>query len=200
VLHRLLQTFLTGQLRSRKQRQSVPSTQALLEISKRCGYTERRAEDAERELKQLKILRLLDRRLGEEEGGTVTGVANIGVYVQLDKYLIDGLLRFSDMQDDWWEVDARAGRAIGQRSGQRIGIGDRVRVRLASIDLAARELDLVLVQTQEKKAKQPRHRETPPPVAAPPAAKKKPDQPVAQKRAYRTGFRGASRRGRGRRR
>jgi ribonuclease R len=196
VLHRLLEVYLAGQLKSRKQRQSVPSTQTLQEISKRCGYTERRAEDAERELKQLKILRLLENRLGEEEGGTVTGVANIGVYVQLDKYLIDGLLRFSDMEDDWWEVDTRSGRAIGQRSGHRIGIGDRVRVRLASIDLAARELDLALVQAQERKVR-PR-REAPPPVEHAPLAKKPVDRPAGGKRPYRAGFRRSSRRSRGR--
>lgn len=196
VLHRLLQAYLTGQLRSRKQRQSVPSTQTLQEISKRCGYTERRAEDAERELKQLKILRLLESRLGDEVVGTVTGVANIGVYVQLNQYLIDGLLRFSDMQDDWWEVDARSGRAVGQRSGQRIGVGDRVRVRLAAIDLAARELDLALVQAQARK--EPRRREASPPQGIAPSKARNASASRGRKRPYRTGFRRSSRRGRGR--
>ncbi|MEP0842494.1 MAG: S1 RNA-binding domain-containing protein, partial [Phycisphaerae bacterium] len=146
---------LTGELRSRRQRQAAPSMEKLTEIGKRCSYTERRAEDAERELRQLKVLRLLESRLGDEEPGTVTGVANIGVYVQLDKYLTDGLIRFSDMQDDWWEVDARAGRAIGTRSGQRIVIGDRVKVRIAAVDLAARELDLALIETAGRPQRQP---------------------------------------------
>lgn len=192
VIHRLLQQYLAGQLRSRKQRGSAPSMQTLAEIGKRCSYTERRAEDAERELRQLKILRLLDQHLGDEEAGTVTGVANIGVYVQLDKYLIDGLLRFSDMEDDWWNVDVRTGRAVGQRSGKRIGIGDRVRVRIAGVDLAARELDLALVQTQE-----PRKRRG---TDAPPASGKPVDEPLSRRRRFRTApSRGpTSGRGRGR--
>ncbi|GMU22382.1 MAG: ribonuclease R [Phycisphaerae bacterium] len=149
VVHRLLQTYLEGRLRTRRDRESVPSQETLTEIGKHCSYNERRAEDAERELKQVKILTLLESRLGEIEDGVVTGVANVGVYVQLRRYLIDGLIRFADLQDDWWEIDVRAGCAIGQRSGRRIGIGDLLRVQIAAVDIASRELDLVLQEVQQ---------------------------------------------------
>lgn len=199
VIHRLLDMVLSGQLRSRKQRQGAPSTETLTEIAKRCSYTERRAEDAERELRQLKILRLLDKRLGEEEPGTVTGVTNIGVYVQLDKYLTDGLIRFSDMQDDWWNIDVRSGRAIGQRSGQRIGIGDKVQVRIAAVDLAARELDLALVATTELRPR-PRHANSHlPEPAGQPAGRAKRNSRTGPARTGRTRPREARKR-RGRRR
>jgi ribonuclease R len=178
VLHRLLEQYLAGRSRTKKQRSSAPSMQTLTEIGKRCSYTERRAEAAERELHQWKILRLLEKRLGDEEEGTVTGVAHIGVYVQLDKYLIDGLLRFSDMEDDWWDIDVRTGRAVGQRSGKRIGMGDRVRVQIASVDLAGRELDLALVETQERKKG--------PGPEAPPARRKPVDEPLSRKRRFRS--------------
>jgi len=190
VTHRLLQQYLTGQLRTRKQRASVPSMQTLTEIGKRCSYTERRAEAAERELHQLKILRLLEKRLGDEEDGTITGATNIGVYVQLNKYLIDGLLRFSDMEDDWWHIDARTGQAVGQRSGIRIGIGDRVRVRLASVDLASRELDLALVEVYELKTRRG--------AASPPASKKPVDEPLSRKRRFRNAPSRSRNTGRGR--
>lgn len=150
VLHRLLEAYLAGRLRSRRDRQAAPSMQTLTEIAKRCSFTERRAEDAERELRQIKILRLLEKKLGEEEDGVVTGVANIGVYVQLNRYLVDGLIRFSDLEDDWWDIDTRLGCAIGQRSGQRIAIGDRVRVQLVAVNLAARELMLALVSSSRR--------------------------------------------------
>jgi ribonuclease R len=91
-------------------------------------------------------LRLLEQHVGDEFEGIVTGVTNFGVFVQLPRYLVEGLLRFSDLPDDWWEVDSAAGCVIGQRTRRRLKIGDRLRVTIAAIDLADRELDLALAE------------------------------------------------------
>ena len=145
TIHRLLDEYLQGTL-TRKRRRSarVPSLDECQELGTHCSNRERRAETAERELKLVHILRLLERELGAEYEGVVTGVANFGVFVQLDGYLIDGLLRFEDLPNDWWEVDAAAGCVVGQRTGRRIKIGDRMRVVSARINLPARQLDLTL--------------------------------------------------------
>ncbi len=152
VIHRLLQMYLEGKLRSRKDKTAAPSAQTLTETGKRCSYTERRAEAAERELKQVKVLRFLEKHIGDFEDGVVTGVTNVGVFVQLRQYLIDGLIRFADLPDDWWEISVRGGCIIGQRSGKRIAIGDQVRVQIAGVNLPARELDLVLADADALKA------------------------------------------------
>jgi len=144
VIHRLLDDHLAGRLRTAKQRASAPSEETLVAIGKRCTYTEQRAEDAERELRLVKILQFLAGRLGEIEDGIVTGVTNVGIFVQLRKYLIDGLLRFDDLADDWWELDPRGGCVYGQRSGRCIKIGDPLRVQIAAVDVAMRDLDLAL--------------------------------------------------------
>ncbi len=150
VVHRLLQTYLTGQLGTRRQRASVPSAEALTEVGAHCSFTERHAEAAERELKLVKVLRFLDQRVGETAEGLVTGVTNVGVFVQLVRYRVEGLIRFADLPDDWWDVKPRAGCVVGQRSGVRIAIGDPVAVEIASVNLAARELDLVLAPEPPK--------------------------------------------------
>jgi ribonuclease R len=92
----------------------------------------------------VKVLQFLSGRLGEIEEGIVTGVTNVGIFVQLRKYLIDGLIRFSDLADDWWELDPRGGCVYGQRSGRSIKIGDQLRVQIAAVDVAMRDLDLAL--------------------------------------------------------
>jgi ribonuclease R len=92
------------------------------------------------------VLQHLEKHLGDEFDGVVTGVANVGVFVQLPQFLIDGLVRFADLPDDWWELDQKAGMLVGQRSGRRIQIGDRMRVAVAAIDIASRELNLALVK------------------------------------------------------
>jgi len=144
IIHRLLELYLTGKLKTPAQRKTAPDTDTLAEIGKKCSFTERRAEDAERELKLVKILRFLEKHIGEVEDGVVTGVTNVGLFVQLRKYLIDGLIRFDDLPDDWWDIDVSGSCVIGQRSGKRIVIGDQLKVQIAAVDITARKLDLVL--------------------------------------------------------
>ncbi len=153
TVHRLLDLHIRGQLDKAKSGDAVPTFEALEKLGRLCSNTEHRATSAERELRKIKILQLLEHRLGSEVIGIVTGVANAGVFVQIEKYLIDGLVRLKDLPDDWWDIDNRAGSLVGQRTGIRITIGDVVRVRLEAINHAARELDLVLVEDEKRPAR-----------------------------------------------
>ncbi len=144
TIHRLLDAYLAGQFQSKTGRRDVPSYGELEELGTQCSTNERRAEAAEREYKLVKILQLLEKHLGDEYDGVVTGVTNFGVFVQLRELLIDGLLRFDQLPDDWWDVDAQRGCVVGQTSGLRISIGLAVRVQIARVDVAARQLDLAL--------------------------------------------------------
>jgi ribonuclease R len=129
----------------------VPSYEDLVQIGKHISFTERRADDAERELRQVKILELLQKHIGDEFLGVVTGITNFGIFVQLQTYLNEGLIRYENLLDDWWDVDAKAGFIRGQRTGKRIGIGDVVKVVIVRIDLARRELDLAVTELQGRK-------------------------------------------------
>jgi len=146
TIHRLLDAYLQGGLKKRRRRVEVPTLEKCKELGVHCSRNERRAEAAERELKLVYILRLLEQHIGDEFEGIITGVTNFGVFVQLPKYLVEGLLRFSDLPDDWWEVDSAAGCVIGQRTRRQLKIGDSVRVAIAAIDVADRKLDLVLAE------------------------------------------------------
>jgi ribonuclease R len=125
---------------------NVPSYNTLVELGRHISFTERRSEDAERELRQVKILALLKDHVGEDFIGVVTGIANFGIFVQLKAYLVDGLIRYEDLMDDWWDVDEKSGIVRGKRSGMRIGIGDVVQARVVRVDLPRRELDLAIIQ------------------------------------------------------
>jgi ribonuclease R len=128
----------------------VPSFDDLVELGKNISFTERRAENAERELRQVKILELLSHKIGEDFPGVITGITNFGIFVQLTDWLIDGLIRYEDLMDDWWDVDERAGVIRGQRTGQRIGIGDTATVRVVRVDPARRELGLFISKLHRK--------------------------------------------------
>lgn len=197
MIHRLLDMCVSGRLASKKDRRAAPSQAQLVEAGAHFSMTERRSEAAEREIKKVLVLYLLAKRLGEEFDGVVTGVANVGVFLQLNEFLIDGLIRMGDLPDDWWEVNRDQGMLVGQRSGRKIRIGDRLRVRIAAVNVAARELDLAPVEMKSAaKARgaapgrplprQPRRQQQAP----------RPQQPRQEQRPGRKGKR--SRRGRGR--
>ncbi len=135
-----------GGRKSKPKLEDIPSYDALVELGKHISFTERRSEDAERELRQVKLLELLKNHVGEEFIGVITGITNFGIFVQLRAYLIDGLIRYEDLTpDDYWQVDERSGSVKGRRSGIRIGVGDVVRARIAKVDVPRRQLDLAIV-------------------------------------------------------
>jgi ribonuclease R len=151
TIHRLLDQFITqshagGGKRGRHIELQGPQEPAQVELGKQLSFTERRADDAERELRQVKILELLQHHIGEDFDGVVTGITNFGIFLQLTRWLIDGLIRYEDLLDDWWDVDERAGTARGQRTGRRIRIGDTAKVRIVRVDPARRELSLAIAQ------------------------------------------------------
>ncbi len=157
IIHRLLQMYLDGKLKTPRMRHGAPSEKTLAEIGRHCSYSERHAEAAEKELRMVKILRLLEHRLGDIEEGVVTGVTRIGLFVQLRRYLVEGLVRFGDLPDDWWDVDVNAGCVVARQRNIRIGIGDLLKVQIAHVNIAIRELDLAVppdvFSKREKKGK-----------------------------------------------
>ncbi len=155
MVHRLLEMHLQGALKSRRRaRQSgVPSEEELIEAGRRLSYASRRAESAERELKTLKVLQLLSEHVGDVFEGVITGVTNFGMFVQHPRYLIDGLLRYEGLGDDWWDVDVKSGRVVGERSRRTFAMGSRVEVQIAEVDLASRQLNLMLAPGSEAREK-----------------------------------------------
>jgi ribonuclease R len=152
TIHRLLQGYLEasdGRHRKVRLENVVPQAE-LVDLGRRLSFTERNADDAERELRQVKVLELLTRHVGEDFAGVVTGITNFGIFVQLSTYLIDGLIRYEDLMDDWWDVDVATGVVRGQRTGKKIGIGDVVTARIVKVDPPRRQLDLAIVELMSR--------------------------------------------------
>ncbi|MFN0131859.1 MAG: ribonuclease R family protein [Phycisphaerales bacterium] len=131
---------------------NCPDEPTLVLIGRHITVTEENAEDAERQLRQFLVLQLLAQHVGESFKGVVTGVNQRGVFVQIDKYLADGMIKVADLPGDvtrsnappMWKVDQRTGALVDQRSGRSFNMGDTVMVKIAQVDLARRQMDLVL--------------------------------------------------------
>jgi ribonuclease R len=126
----------------------VPNEDRLVEMGQHCSRTERNSEQAERDLRKFLVMQLLAEHLGEDFEGTVTGVTNAGVFVQIDKYVTDGFVAAADLPPtgDRWRLNPNTGALVAQRSGQAVTIGHRFVVRIASVDLPARRMELVVVE------------------------------------------------------
>jgi ribonuclease R len=146
TIHRLLDAYFDagGGKKKKVVLDDIPSYDDLVTLGKHISFTERRSQDAERELRQVKILELLKDKIGEEFEGVVTGITNFGIFIQLSQYLADGLIRYEDLMDDWWDVDERGGFVRGERTGTRIGIGDVAKVYIVKVDVPRRELGLAI--------------------------------------------------------
>ena len=134
--------------------ETLPGFDKLVEIGRHCSTTERNSSDAERELRNYLVLELLSEHLGDDFAGTVTGVTGNGVFIQIDKYLVDGFVAVRELPQlpqDRWQFNRTSGTLVAQRSGKTIGIGDRFTVRVAAVDLARRQMDLAVVETSTPK-------------------------------------------------
>jgi ribonuclease R len=128
----------------------VPNEDDLVQLGRHCTDTEGEAEGAERELRDFLVMQLLhERHLGDEFSGVVTGITGRGLYVQIERFLVEGMVTMQDMpqpsgRPDHWQADDRTGRLVAKRSGASLGIGDIVMVEIQRVDLGARHLDLRL--------------------------------------------------------
>ena len=137
-------------------KQGVIDQDELVEIGRAVTDTEKRAEGAEQSLRQFLVLQLLTSHLGESFPGLVTGVTSAGVFIQIEKYLAEGMIKAADLPSGGgqgggrWFVDQRTGALVNQGSGRSYSIGDRVNITIANIDLAARRMDLVITDPRSR--------------------------------------------------
>ena len=120
------------------------------ELAAHSSETERRAEKAERELTLVKKLRWLSGSEGTKCPATVVGVGRIGLFVELDEVLVDGLVPRENLNDDRYQLEADRYRWVGERHGRNFTIGDAVEVEIRSIDIVSRRLDLALTSMRDE--------------------------------------------------
>ena len=137
---------------AKKLRLDAPSYDELVEIGRHISFTERRSESAERELKQLKVLELLQDEIGSEHLAVITSITNHGVYLQINEFLIEGLVRFEDFLDDYWESDPKAGLLRGQRSNRVVRVGDVCVSKVLHVEPTKRELKLAVTEIKSRGA------------------------------------------------
>ena len=127
----------------------------LKDRAERCSVRERVAEAAERESVDLKKVEYMERHLGDDFFGTVSGVTSFGIFVLLDDVFVEGLVHVNSMNDDYYIFRQDQYLLVGERSHRSFRLGDRLRIRVARVDKEERFIDFVIVDSTKRAKKHP---------------------------------------------
>ena len=141
VIHRIIKESIKGKLTLNKQ---AMLEKTLPEIADHTSMTERRADEAEREVSDLKKAQYMMDKIGEEFKGIISSLTNFGIFVQLEN-TIEGLVHFSNMLDDYYHFDEEKFHIIGERTNRLYKLGDEVTIKVIGVDIGKRNIDFQIV-------------------------------------------------------
>ncbi|AYO58753.1 ribonuclease R [Chryseobacterium sp. 6424] len=137
IAHRLLQHYLDGG--------KSPNKEDYEEKSKHCSAMERLAADAERDSIKFMQVKFMEKHLGEEFTGVISGVADFGFWVQIPENGAEGLIKLRDLMDDSYSYDAKNHLVQGARTGNQYQLGDEVKIKVMKANLIQKQLDFKII-------------------------------------------------------
>jgi ribonuclease R len=139
TVHRAIKACLAG-------KRYTPKDIGWEALGMHCSMTERRADEATRDVERWLKCWFMKDRIGEEYDGTISGVAGFGIFVTLDGMNVDGLVHITELGRDYFHFDRVRHALVGERTGRVFQLASRLRVRVARVDLETTKIDFVLVE------------------------------------------------------
>lgn len=147
LVHRAIRACVAGA-------RYTPKGASWAELGTHCSLTERRADEATRDVEAWLKCYYMQDKVGEVFAGTISGVASFGLFVTLDDLNVDGLAHITELGRDYFHFDATRHALIGERSGITYQLAGRLRVRVARVDVDAAKIDFTLAD-EETSARAP---------------------------------------------
>lgn len=122
----------------------------LEEAGEQTSMTERRAEEASRFVEQWLKAHYMQAHIGEEFDGVVSAVTNFGLFVTLTDLFIEGLIHISHLGADFFVYDEKSQQLLGEKSGIVFGLGDKLRIKVAGVNMDTQQIDFDLVAQLQK--------------------------------------------------
>ena len=140
-IHRIIKSYINGKLYPDK----IEKLERILpEIAEQASVMERKAEEAERAVDDIKKAQYMKDRIGEVYEGLVSSLTHFGMFVQLDN-TIEGLVHFSNMVNDYYYYDEEKYYIIGELTKKQYRIGDTVKIKVIGVDILKGNIDFILV-------------------------------------------------------
>jgi ribonuclease R len=149
LVHRAVKACLAGT-------QYKPGGSGWTELGVHSSLTERRADEATRDVENWLKCYFIQDKIGETFDGTISGVTHFGLFVTLDGLNVDGLLHVTELGNDYFHFEAVHHAMNGERSGKSYRLADRIRVKVARVDLDATKIDFVLAVEAAQAAATPK--------------------------------------------
>jgi ribonuclease R len=127
----------------------------LHEIAEESSQSERRADDAERELMEWKKVKFMQDRIGEDFDGLITSVTKFGFFVELTDLFVEGLVPLNTLTDDLYTYHENTRQIIGQRSRKTYSLGQRIRVLVDRIDPVEKKIQFAVLEEARRPAPRP---------------------------------------------
>lgn len=122
--------------------------EVLPEVSRQASVTERRADDAERDVDKLKKAEYMSHRIGEDFDGVISSVTAWGLYVELPN-TVEGMVHVTALEGDYYKYDSEHYELIGERTHKVYRLGQKVRVRCVAADKLLKTVDFKLIETED---------------------------------------------------
>ena len=137
MVHRLLQHYLDDK--------KSPSDVIYEDLCQHSSDREKLATEAERDSVKYMQVRFMEKHIGEEFMGVISGIMEWGVFVELNDSKCEGMIRIRDFKDDYYLYDEKNFCIVGERSGKIFQMGDSMMIRVKNADLDKKQLDFVPV-------------------------------------------------------
>ena len=155
LLHRAIKWVLANeQHKTSKTGGHRYTTSEMLYFGEHCSMTERRADEAVRDVVDWLKCDYMQDHVGEVFNGTISSVVNFGFFVRLDDLFIDGLVHVSSLENDYYIYDASRNRLIGENTRFTYRLGDKVQVKVENVNPEERKIDFSLVDSDNKPQRQ----------------------------------------------
>lgn len=143
IIHRILNEYI---YHTEKIKESAGYYKTVLQdICRHSSSMEQNAEQAERESIKLMQSEYLSRHLGDEYDGIISGIVQYGIFVEIIELLTEGMIRFRDMEDDYYEFNEKKHIAVGRRKRKIFRAGQKVRIKVIRVNMESRKIDFALV-------------------------------------------------------
>ncbi len=143
VVHRLLHDYIRNKNINEKIEQYKNT---LPEICKHSSIMEQNVESAERESIKLMQSEYIGKHIGDEYEGIVSGIMQFGMFVEIMDILVEGMIRFKDIEDDYYDYDEKKHIAKGRRRGKTFRAGQKVRIKVIRVNKESKKIDFSLVK------------------------------------------------------
>lgn len=125
--------------------------QAMLQLGEQCSLTERRADEATRDVTSWLKCEFLQDHVGDKFPGVVTGVTGFGLFVELKDLYVEGLVHITSLPRDYYVFEPAQHRLVGEHTRQVFRLGDELVVQVAAVNLEERKVDFELIEAKSVK-------------------------------------------------